>query len=190
MTSTDPRAMQLAESRYRNGYGPTVADGWDTLDPSTRQFLVSEAESWLGAAVAAGLMARVAPTAEDLAAADDPTQLRWGLDDVLYGDDDTVTVLLSDEERRPYWLELDPERAAVLRWNLAGPDGEQPTDEENGRRPCGHDDYHDRTSGLTGPACGAPASVTTTTPPLSVSPPVAIRRGWLPDYPAPAWMTP
>lgn len=142
MNSTDPRAVQLAESRYRNGYGPTVAESWGELHPSTRQFLVSEAESWLGAAVAAGLMPPAAPTAEDLAAADDPTHLRWGLDNVLWGDDDTVIVLMSDEERRPYWLELDPERATVLRRNLAGPNRE-PADEENGRRPCGHDDYHD-----------------------------------------------
>ncbi|MER6367114.1 hypothetical protein ABT255_01830 [Streptomyces mirabilis] len=145
MNSTDPRAVKLAESRYRNGYGPTVAESWDELLPSTRQVLVSEAESWLGAAVAAGLMPPAAPTAEDLAAADDPTHLRWGLDDVLWGDDDTVIVLLSDEERRPYWLELDPERATVLRRNLAGADRE-PADEpraETGTAPCGHDDYHD-----------------------------------------------
>ena len=76
MNSTDPRAVQLAESRYRNGYGPTLAESWDELLPSTRQFLVSEAESWLGAAVAAGLMPPAAPTAEDLAADDDPTHLR------------------------------------------------------------------------------------------------------------------
>lgn len=141
MNSTDPRAVQFAESRYRNGYGPTVAESWDELRPSTRQLLVSEAESWLGAAIAAGLMPPAAPTAEDLAAADDPTHLRWGLDDVLWGDDDTVIVLMSDEERRPYWLELDSGRATVLRRNLAGPDRE-PADEKNGRRPCGHDDYH------------------------------------------------
>ncbi|WP_412075488.1 hypothetical protein ACLF6K_06075 [Streptomyces xanthophaeus] len=145
MNSTDPRAVQLAESRYRNGYGPTVAESWDELLPSTRQFLVSEAESWLDAAVAAGLMPPAAPTAEDLAAADAPTRLRWGLNDVLWGDDDTVIVLLSGEERRPYWLELDPERAAVLRRNLGGPDSE-PADEpeiETGTASCGHDDYHD-----------------------------------------------
>lgn len=68
------------------------------------------------------------PTAEEittmLADATDPTHLRWGLDDVLWGDDDSVTVLLSGPDREPYWLELDPERAAVLRRNLAGPDGE------------------------------------------------------------------
>ncbi|MEU0030727.1 hypothetical protein [Streptomyces sp. NPDC006335] len=142
MTDTDSRAVQLAESRYRNGYGPTVAESWDELLPSTLQFLVSEAESWLGAAVAAGLMPPAAPTADDLAAADDPTHLRWGLNDVLWGDDDTVIVLMSDEERRPYSLELDTEHATVLCRNLAGPDRE-PADEENGRRPCGHDDFHD-----------------------------------------------
>ncbi|MGY5048261.1 hypothetical protein ACWDE0_21915 [Streptomyces sp. 900105755] len=56
--------------------------------------------------------------------APEPTLLRWGLNDVMWGDDDTVTVLLSDEERKPYWLELQPDRAAVLRADLAGPDGD------------------------------------------------------------------
>lgn len=65
------------------------------------------------------------PTAEELADATAPVQLRWGLDDVEYGDDDSVTVMLSDPARKPYWLELDAERAAVLRANLAGPE-EQP----------------------------------------------------------------
>ncbi|MFD9248472.1 hypothetical protein [Streptomyces bottropensis] len=126
-TTPDPRALQLAESRYRNGHGPTVAAAWDQLDPSLREFLINEAASWLGAAIAAGLMPPAAtteaplPAVEDLAAADDPTQLRWGLNDVMWGDDDTVTVLLSGPEREPYWLELDPERAAVLREDLAGP---------------------------------------------------------------------
>ncbi|MFE2852676.1 hypothetical protein ACFXJO_16290 [Streptomyces lavendulae] len=57
----------------------------------------------------------------DLAAADNPTQLRWGLDDVLWGDDDTVTVLLSGPQGEPYWLELGEERAAALRQNLTRP---------------------------------------------------------------------
>lgn len=60
----------------------------------------------------------------DLAAADNPTPLRWGLNDILYGDDDTVTMLLSGPAGEPYWLELEPEQAAVLREDLAGPGGE------------------------------------------------------------------
>jgi len=67
------------------------------------------------------LRAELEQHTEDLAAADNPTQLRWGLNDVQWGDDDTVTVLLSGPDREPYWLELDPERAAVLREDLAGP---------------------------------------------------------------------
>lgn len=55
-----------------------------------------------------------------------PTQLRWGLNDVMWGDDDSVIVLLSGPNGEPYWLELDPERAAVLREDLAGP----PADEQ------------------------------------------------------------
>lgn len=52
----------------------------------------------------------------------EPIQLRWGLDDVMYGDDDTITVLLSGPGREPYWVELDPERTAALRDALAGPE--------------------------------------------------------------------
>jgi hypothetical protein len=43
----------------------------------------------------------------------------------MWGDDDSVIVMMSGPGREPYWLELDPERADVLRGNLAGPDGEQ-----------------------------------------------------------------
>ncbi|GHH30060.1 hypothetical protein [Streptomyces rubradiris] len=57
--------------------------------------------------------------------APEPTLLRWGLDDVMWGDDDSVTVLLSGPAGEPYWLELDPERATALRENLAGPDEEE-----------------------------------------------------------------
>lgn len=51
-----------------------------------------------------------------------PTPLRWGLDDVMWGDDDSVTVLLSGPDREPYVLELDADRAASLRGVLAGPE--------------------------------------------------------------------
>lgn len=50
-----------------------------------------------------------------------PVQLRWGLNDVMYGDDDATTVMLSGPDGEPYWLELDPGRAAVLREDLVGP---------------------------------------------------------------------
>uniref|UniRef100_UPI0008049A4B hypothetical protein n=1 Tax=unclassified Streptomyces TaxID=2593676 RepID=UPI0008049A4B len=52
----------------------------------------------------------------------EPIQLRWGLDDVMYGDDDTTTVVLSGPGGEPYWVELDPERTAALRNALAGPE--------------------------------------------------------------------
>ncbi|WP_405611201.1 hypothetical protein OG292_19070 [Streptomyces sp. NBC_01511] len=54
----------------------------------------------------------------------EPIPLRWGLDDVMYGDDDTTTLLLSGPGGEPYELELDPERTTALRDALAGP--EQP----------------------------------------------------------------
>ncbi|MFF7183282.1 hypothetical protein [Streptomyces sp. NPDC008121] len=56
----------------------------------------------------------------------EPIQLRWGLDDVMYGDDDTTTVLLSGPGGEPYWVELDPERTAALRNALAGPESTAP----------------------------------------------------------------
>ncbi|WP_327376225.1 hypothetical protein OG393_21100 [Streptomyces sp. NBC_01216] len=56
-----------------------------------------------------------------VAPADDPTPLRWGLNDVLHSDDGTLIVCMSGPGREPYWLELDRERANVLRQDLAGP---------------------------------------------------------------------
>jgi hypothetical protein len=53
----------------------------------------------------------------------DPIELRWGLNDVFWNDDDTVTVLLSDADGQPYHLELEPDRAVVLQVDLAGPGG-------------------------------------------------------------------
>lgn len=61
-------------------------------------------------------------TPADPTVADEPVRLRWGLNDVLWGDDDTVIVCMSGPGREPYWLELDPEQAAVLRQDLAGPE--------------------------------------------------------------------
>jgi hypothetical protein len=61
-------------------------------------------------------------TAADPTTADDPVPLRWGLNDVLYGDDDTITVCLSGPDREPYRLELAPDQAAALRNDLADPD--------------------------------------------------------------------
>jgi hypothetical protein len=53
----------------------------------------------------------------------DPIPLRWGLNDVEWVDDDNVFVLLSGPNGEPYTLELEPSQAAVLRDDLAGPDG-------------------------------------------------------------------
>lgn len=57
---TDPRARQLAETRYRNGFGAAVATAWDQIDADIRQHFISEADAWLRAAVEAG----IAPPAE------------------------------------------------------------------------------------------------------------------------------
>ena len=53
----------------------------------------------------------------------DPVPLRWGLGDVEWCDDDQTIVLLSGPDGEPYTLELEPSQAAVLREDLAGPDG-------------------------------------------------------------------
>lgn len=53
----------------------------------------------------------------------DPIPLRWGLNDVEWGDDDSTIVLLSGPDGEPYTLELEPTQAAVLREDLAGPEG-------------------------------------------------------------------
>ena len=53
----------------------------------------------------------------------DPIPLRWGLNDVEWVDDDSTIVLLSGPDGEPYTLELEPSQAAVLRDDLAGPDG-------------------------------------------------------------------
>lgn len=60
----------------------------------------------------------------------EPTPLRWGLNDVMWGDDDSVVVMLSGPDREPYWLELDAGRAAVLRQDLAGSEGAEASPEE------------------------------------------------------------
>ncbi|MHB9861918.1 hypothetical protein [Streptomyces sp. YIM S03343] len=59
-----------------------------------------------------------APVGDDQEA--EPGPLRWGLDDVMHGDDGHTIVLLSDADRRPYRLDLGPGRAAALRDALAG----------------------------------------------------------------------
>lgn len=83
----------------------------------------------------------------DPTTADDPTPLRWGHGDVLHGDDDSVIVCLSGPDREPYWLELDAERAAAFRRDLAPP-GDCPQCGDTGAcngGPCAH------------PAVGQPA---------------------------------
>lgn len=69
--------------------------------------------------------ADLAPTATPQPEAD-PVPLRWGLDDVMYGDDDTTTLLLSGPDLEPYWLELDLERTAALQDCLTGPGEPEP----------------------------------------------------------------
>ncbi|MBE4790268.1 hypothetical protein [Streptomyces caniscabiei] len=76
----------------------------------------------------------MAETANQAAEEQEPTLLRWGLNDVMYGDDDTTTVMLSGPDGEPYWLELEPGPAAVLRDDLAGPDTAFTEQLERGRQ--------------------------------------------------------
>lgn len=72
----------------------------------------------------AGEPATVADQPDTETEAPAPIPLRWGLDDVMYGDDDTTVVMLSGPNREPYWVELDTERTDALRNALAGPEPE------------------------------------------------------------------
>ncbi|MEU6597903.1 hypothetical protein [Streptomyces flaveolus] len=94
MTS-DPRIRQLAEARYRNGYGATAADAWDNLDASLRQHLTNEAAAWLRAAVEAG----IAPSAER--PSDDHDAVYVDGEGLLYAEYRTVPV--SDAVLRLVW---------------------------------------------------------------------------------------
>ncbi|QGZ53303.1 hypothetical protein GPZ77_34295 (plasmid) [Streptomyces sp. QHH-9511] len=95
-----------------------AANTWEQQHGFLRDHLIAVARHTRDAArQAAGQTAAEQP---DPTTADDPVPLRWGLNDVLYGDDDTTTICLSGPDREPYWLELDPDQAAVLRDDLAG----------------------------------------------------------------------
>jgi hypothetical protein len=82
------------------------------------------------------------PTIDDLTAAavdEDgvtPTPLRWGLNDVEWVDDGSVIVCMSDADGHPYTLELEEDRARVLRQDLAGPEA---ADEEEHRATALHE---------------------------------------------------
>ncbi|WP_326700231.1 hypothetical protein OG909_24860 [Streptomyces sp. NBC_01754] len=112
------RARQVADPGYRafarllDGY----ATDWECCPadhPGTvlDEYALAVARQLLGTTEGEG-----APAGER-----EPIQLRWGLDDVMYGDDDTTTVMLSGPSGEPYWVELGPERTAALRDALAGP---------------------------------------------------------------------
>ncbi|MFF8918032.1 hypothetical protein ACF08M_33200 [Streptomyces sp. NPDC015032] len=100
---------------------------------ATHAFLVilRTAEETLSPAVAEGRHDRglrhatgQATCAPDPTTADDPVPLRWGHGDVLHSDDNTTIVCLSGPGGRPYWLELEPERAQALRDDLTPPAAE------------------------------------------------------------------
>lgn len=101
--------------------------GEDATDDQQRQDITDLVEARAALPVLLDMIRRqraeLEARTEDLASADNPTHLRWGLNDVLWSDDDSVLVMLSGPDLEAYWLELDPERAAVLREDLAGPDG-------------------------------------------------------------------
>ena len=99
------------------------------------------------------------PSTEDLAAADNPTHLRWGLNDVLWSDDDSVIVMFSGPDREPYWLELDPERAAVLHEDLAGPDGESTTPPRQTLTPNEYDSAWHAVEGAAGEVGADPGTI-------------------------------
>lgn len=113
-----PASMERDQLRATVARIARMVDAWEQRLPET-----------IRTATAVDAIRQTLPTTLPPAPAPDPepTLLWWALDDVLYGDDDTTTVLLSDTRGRPYWLEMQPDRAAALRQNLAGPDAEPAT---------------------------------------------------------------
>ncbi|MGW0933147.1 hypothetical protein [Streptomyces sp. NPDC002644] len=116
--------------RYKHREEPrvvTVTNVWQTFAGVTAVAFEwhDDQPGTSGSALDADLFHRFYEPETDQPAVE-PTALRWGLDDVEYGDTGTTTVLLSDSDGAPYWLELDPERTAALREALTGPDAEQP----------------------------------------------------------------
>ena len=109
------------DGTYRVAFGWRGEDGDVTWSP----FDSDDFDGWIDVTTEP---AAAQPSVNQAADAAQPTPLRWGLDDVMYGDDDTTTVMLSGPAGEPYWLELDPERAAALQENLAGPDSESTQD--------------------------------------------------------------
>jgi hypothetical protein len=110
-TTVDPRALQLAESRYRNGYGGASEDAWDQLDASLRQHFIGEAAAWLRAAVEAGLMPPAErPTDKHMAVYLDEEGLLYGEYD---GDDILRLVWVSEQAQSK--RELEDEHGAVFR---------------------------------------------------------------------------
>ncbi|WP_020116779.1 hypothetical protein [Streptomyces canus] len=128
MTHTPLTEQQLTDLEALAKSRHAALSGWiNCYSPLSEQEALEDAEAVLGEDVPAlvaevrRLRAELEQRTEDLASAENPTRLRWGLNDVMWGDDDSVIVLLSGPEGEPYWLELEASRAAVLREDLAGP---------------------------------------------------------------------
>lgn len=90
-------------------------------------------------------------TKPDPTTADDPTPLRWGLGDVLHGDDDTTLVCFSGPDREPYALHLEPEQRDALRDDLTPPETHVVTDDSD------DPEHTDDCPGCEDPAVGQPA---------------------------------
>lgn len=115
ITTTDPRIRQLAEARYRTGYGPVDEDAWDTLDPSLRQQLTNEAEAWLRAAIAAGIV----PAAER--PSDKHMAVYLDEEGFLYGEYDGDAILrlrwVSEEAQSKRELEEQGAEFRLIGWS-------------------------------------------------------------------------
>lgn len=122
-------AYDTSRTPQPDGRAAVYAEAADTAKQiADRHVTAGHEQRALGAYDVEAVLRKVARMAEEAPGATDgqePTLLRWGLDDLEYGDDGSVTVLLSGPAGEPYWLELEPERAAALRDGLAGPDGEE-----------------------------------------------------------------
>lgn len=113
--------MEMTDGSTGEGFTVTVRRRERPTPHELRQQAEARVERLTAELVVARQLLGTSAAEGGSVAEQEPTSLRWGLDDVMYGDDDTTTVLLSGPDREPYWLELDPERTAALRDALDGP---------------------------------------------------------------------
>ncbi|MEJ8654914.1 hypothetical protein WKI65_44460 [Streptomyces sp. MS1.AVA.3] len=114
--SVDPRALVLAQNRQRiahEAYGSTA--NWHSLKPDEQQLLVEEADTWLRAAVEAGLVPLAEkPTRDHYAVYLDESGFLYGEYD---GDDILRLVYDKDQAQSKELLEEQGAEFRLIGWS-------------------------------------------------------------------------